>query len=97
MGADPMRWIYCNTRTGSDVRFGYGPAGEAKKSFNVLWNVVNYFNSNTGLKKTAKPKNLTVLDKWLLSRLESLKLKVTGDLDSFNISSATKAIENFLF
>ena len=32
MGADVMRWLYCEANPGQNIKFGYGPAREVSSS-----------------------------------------------------------------
>ena len=43
MGADVMRWLYCDADAEPDLRFGYGPADEVKRRLLTLWNSVSFF------------------------------------------------------
>lgn len=55
----------------------------------------NIDNWSPSLAKIEKEK-LSVLDKWILLRLEELVNDVTKNLDSYNATSATLLIENFV-
>src|SRR5207244_8612916 len=43
MGADVMRWMYCEQAPTQGVKFGYTPAGEIKRRLLTLWNSVKFF------------------------------------------------------
>ena len=43
MGADVMRWQFCETPPAQNLKFGYGPAGEVKRRLLTLWNSVSFF------------------------------------------------------
>ena len=42
MGADVMRWMYCEQAPTQNVKFGYAPAGEIKRRLLTLWNSVSF-------------------------------------------------------
>ena len=43
MGADVMRWLYCQQPPTQNIRFGYGPADEVKRRLLTLWNSARFF------------------------------------------------------
>ena len=43
MGADVMRWLFCDVSPAQNLKFGYGPAGEVKRRLLTLWNSVSFF------------------------------------------------------
>ncbi len=43
MGADVMRWLYCDQTPSQPLRFGYGMAEEVKKELLTFWNSVSFF------------------------------------------------------
>lgn len=104
MGADAMRWLYCQQKSHTSVNFGYSIADQVKKDFLlILWNSYRFFTQHANLenwqpdeKATSAPESTNIMDKWLLSRLNSTIAKTTDSLEKFNTCSATKTIENFV-
>src|SRR5215210_4854213 len=43
MGADVMRWMFCEAVPSQNIKFGYGPANEVKRRVLTLWNSVKFF------------------------------------------------------
>ena len=43
MGADVMRWLYCDQTPSQPLRFGFGMAEEVKKELLTFWNSVSFF------------------------------------------------------
>jgi len=97
MGGDVMRWMYCMQNPGQPMPFGYTPAREVRKILNVLFNtsefLETYFEANKLRPK--EQKNLDAVDKWLLSRLQSLKTEVTKDLEELMPHLAANKIQDF--
>ncbi len=95
IGADVMRWMYAKANTVNNMRFGYNIAGETRRKLLTLCNCFTFFEYNKkGIDyKPAKSKN--ILDKWILSRFNSLVKQVTENLDKFDSMRASRAIENF--
>jgi len=102
MGADVMRWMYCTRRPETNLPFGYTRANEVKRQFLIpLWNVYSFFTTYANLDKWT-PRNmvgydsLSLLDRWILSKLNVLIKHVTERLDDFDPYNATIEIEKFV-
>jgi isoleucyl-tRNA synthetase len=72
MGADVMRWQFCEQNPGQNIKFGYGPANEVKRRLLTLWNSVKFFVDYANVSPAGEPGELEPLDSWLLSRVEQL-------------------------
>ncbi|MGQ9680842.1 MAG: class I tRNA ligase family protein [Candidatus Bathyarchaeia archaeon] len=100
MGSDVMRWMYCTTKPENDMLFGYKRAAEVKRDFFIpLINVYNFFAIYAeldGWTPEQKPENLSLLDEWILSKLNRLIEEVTKSLDNYDAYSATMEIWQFL-
>jgi isoleucyl-tRNA synthetase len=77
MGADAMRWVYCEQNPSQDLRFGYGPAEEVKRRLLTLWNSVGFFVTYANIagwrpEWGSKPSSEHSLDRWLVARTEQL-------------------------
>ncbi|OYT49977.1 isoleucine--tRNA ligase [Candidatus Bathyarchaeota archaeon ex4484_231] len=102
MGADVMRWMYCTKRPETNLLFGYNKAEEIKRRFLIpLWNIYSFFVTYANLDKW-KPENsvnrtaLSLLDRWILSKLNSSIKDVTQYLNDFDPYNAAKTIEKFV-
>jgi isoleucyl-tRNA synthetase len=100
VGADVMRWIYCSSRPENDVLFGYTKANDVKRTyFMTLLNVYNFFTLYANLDKwtpTQKPSQISSLDRWVLSRLNSLIENTTLNFESYNVYTVTQEIGVFI-
>lgn len=102
MGADAMRWLYCQQKPHTNVSFGYNIADQVKRGFFlILWNSYRFFTQHANLENWTPPQNINlnsdnVLDRWILSRLNSTIYQTQHYLDKFNTSKATENIENFV-
>jgi isoleucyl-tRNA synthetase len=103
MGADAMRWVYCQQKPYTNVNFGYNIADQVKREFFlILWNSYRFFTQHANLQDwqpnpNYSPKDSTdVLDRWLLSRLHSTITIATKNLEKFSTSHVTKTIEEFV-
>ena len=98
IGVDVMRWIFVQTEPSNNLLFGYKLAQETRRKLHIpFWNsykfLVMYWNSN---KRKTKVKNLKLLDRWLLQRLDQLTDLVTKNLDKYNHSKAAEAMTDFI-
>ncbi len=102
MGADTLRWLYSRQKPHVNLNLGYKAADEIRRRFLFLyWNsyrfLITYANLNSWQpKKELELKNLSPLDKWILSRLENTKKQAENKLDQFLHQDALKNIEIFL-
>lgn len=101
-GADATRWyMYSASPAGSSRRFSAGLVEEGLRRFLLtLWNTYSFFVSYAnidGYRPTpGGPKPASELDRWLLSELNALVIKVTDELEAYDPTDASRAIEAFV-
>ncbi len=100
LGADVMRWIYCSTRPEGNLLFGYGKGEEVKKRFLIpLWNVYSFFTTYARLDGWTPRKReirLTLIDHWVLSKLQTLISNVTSYLEKYDPAGASSELGAFV-
>jgi isoleucyl-tRNA synthetase len=101
MGADVMRWVYCTQNPRFDLRFGYGAAKQPTRLLSILWNVYRFFITYASvdqpdLNPDTKPESSDILDKWMISRLNSSLQSFTDSVEKFEVSDATKHIDGLI-
>ena len=104
VGTDAMRWLFMSANPSSDVRFGYNLIDDVRKKFTlILWNSYKYFVDYATLASWSCElippdirEKLTVLDRWVLSRLTEVVLVVNEKLEKYDSASAARAIEEFV-
>ncbi len=94
MGADVMRWQYCNQNPQYYLNFGFGPGKEVERNLLVIENLANYVKQNCINCSDDRSKDPASL--WIISRGEHLKSDVTKYLDIFEYNKAIEEIKNFL-
>ena len=103
MGVDVMRWMYCTHKPEQNLLFGYHAADETRRRFVIpLWNVYAFFSNYARLDNwqpdgqplTGKP--LSLLDRWVLSKLQQLVTDVTAEMDGYDVYDAVNLIEPFV-
>jgi isoleucyl-tRNA synthetase len=105
MGADVMRWMYCEQPPAQPVRFGFGPAGEIKRRLLTLWNstrfLVDYSNvAGWGPRyeelDTGPSGDLRPLDRWLVARTQQLLAEAEAAYEGFRTPAVVGAFESFV-
>ena len=107
VGVDVMRWMFAKSAPTFVLPFGYKTGDEIRRRFLlILWNSFRFFVTNAKAESdpnlrihpndTNRPnENLTVLDQWIMARLDETIEKVTDSLDRFLSAPATEALEKF--
>jgi isoleucyl-tRNA synthetase len=103
IGADVMRWMYASANPAVNLRFGYGPGHEVVRRFFLpLWNTYAFFATYARLDGWDPAQSdgvagaRTLLDRWILSRLDSLVAGVRAALDEYDAMTATRLVEAFV-
>lgn len=104
VGADVMRWLFVRQNPAENLLFGYRVADETRRKFHLkLWNVYNFFVTYANLDgfqpskgERLKVKSKSVLDTWILARLNQTVLGVTESLEKFDAYGASGEIEKFV-
>ena len=102
VGADATRWhFYTVSAPWLPTRLGLNNVQETQRGFlSTLWNVYAFYVLYAEIDKFnpleyANFKTENVMDKWILSKLNSLIKNVEEKLDKYDITSAALAIEEF--
>ena len=100
-GCDALRMnMITGNSPGNDMRF-YVERCEAMRNFaNKLWNASRYVLMNLGDDyKNAFPaeEQLTIADKWVLSKLNRLIAEVTENLEKYELGVAVQKVYDFLW
>ena len=96
MGADVMRWQFCEQNPGQNIKFGYGPANEVKRRLLTLWNSVKFFVDYANVSPEGEPGELEPLDRWLLSRIEQLVAETTDAYERYWTPDVIASFEAFV-
>ncbi|WP_394282895.1 isoleucine--tRNA ligase [Frisingicoccus sp.] len=103
-GADAIRWyFYVNSAPWLPNRFHGKAVMEGQRKFmGTLWNTYAFFvlyaniDEFDATKYTLEYDKLSVMDKWLLSKLNSLIKEVDEDLGNYRIPEAGRALQEFV-
>ena len=103
-GADAIRWyFYINSAPWLPNRFHGKAVIEGQRRFmGTFWNTYAFFvlyaniDNFDATKYTLEYDKLPVMDKWLLSKLNSLIKEVDDDLGNYRIPEAARALQDFV-
>jgi isoleucyl-tRNA synthetase len=101
MGADVMRWQYCQQTPDRNILFGYGPAHEIKRRFLRFWNSVKFFVDSANAEGfrpawVDAPAAEHVLDRWLVARTQQLAADATQAYEEFLSFRVVEAFESYM-
>ncbi|MCI7205046.1 MAG: valine--tRNA ligase [Clostridium sp.] len=101
-GADALRFMLVTGNSpGNDMRF-YMERVEAARNFaNKLWNASRFVFMNideeimNGVTRDSVEANLTIADKWIISRANNVVKEVIDNMDKFDLGIAAQKIYDF--
>lgn len=105
MGADSLRlYLLKANAPWEDVLFQQEGVKSANRTLNILWNVYKFAALYMSMDKF-EPSSVTLEsladhlrpeDRWMLSRIESLKGEFTSAMESYEVHRAVRALEEFI-
>ena len=103
-GADAIRWyFYINSAPWLPNRFHGKAVMEGQRKFmGTLWNTYAFYvlyaeiDQFNPTEHTLEYDKLSIMDRWLLSRLYSTVKEVDEDLDNYKIPETAKALQSFV-
>jgi len=100
-GADAMRFYFLTSPAikADDLRFSENGVNETlKKVLMIFWNVYTFYKLYAEEEKKELDINSVnnILDKWILSKLNSLNKEVSKGMNEYDLLKATRPIEKFI-
>ena len=98
-GADALRMtLITGNAPGNDMRFYYERV-EANRNFaNKIWNASRFIMMNMdGKEVTDATDSLEPVDRWIISKLNSLVKEVTENMENFDLGIAVQKIYDFIW
>jgi isoleucyl-tRNA synthetase len=103
-GADAIRWyFYINSAPWLPNRFHGKAVQEGQRKFmGTLWNTYAFFvlyaniDNFNPMEHTLEYDKLSVMDKWLLSKMNSMIQDVDSNLGNYRIPEAARALQEFV-
>ncbi|MEP9413515.1 valine--tRNA ligase [Gordonia sp. VNQ95] len=96
-GADALRFTLARgANPGSDISVGEDHASSSRNFATKLFNATKFALMNGAtLGEVPSPEQLTVADRWILTRLDEVLAQVQRGLESFEFSKACEALYHF--
>ena len=105
MGADVMRWLYCQQPPTQNIRFGFAPAEEVKRRLLTLWNSVKFlvdYGNIDGFQPRLEDleggpdAELQPLDHWVVARTSQLVADATSAYEDFRTIDVIRSFDDFV-
>ncbi len=104
MGADVMRWLFCDVPPAQNLKFGYGPAREVQRRLLTFWNSVSFLVTYANIEDfrpvyadlSSGPPEGQPLDAWLVSRTHQLVADTTAAYERYWTPAVTAAFDAFV-
>ena len=99
-GADALRFTLATGNSpGNDMRFSDEKVEASRNFANKLWNAARFILMNLGEDDFAPylPTELTLEDKWVLSKYNTLVKEVTENLDKYELGVAVSKLYDFIW
>ncbi len=99
-GADALRLtLITGNAPGNDMRFYYERVENSRNFANKVWNASRFIMMNMEGKNVTTPaaKDLAPVDKWILSKLNTLVKDVTDNMESFELGIAVQKVYDFIW
>ena len=99
-GADALRFTLATGNSpGNDMRFSDEKVRSSRNFANKIWNAARFILMNLPeeMGPAVLPKELTVEDKWILSKYNHLVREVTDHLEAFELGLAVQCLYDFIW
>jgi len=99
-GADALRLtLITGNAPGNDMRFYYERVENSRNFANKVWNASRFIMMNMADKKVTVPTagELAPVDKWILSKLNSLAKEVTDNMENYELGIAVQKVYDFIW
>ena len=95
-GADALRHtLLTGNSPGNDIRFSWSKVESSRNFINKIWNATRFILMNMDEEISEAPANLTVTDKWILSKMNDVVKEVTANLEDYELGVALQKIYDF--
>jgi len=106
MGADLMRWLYCQQPPTQNIRFGYEPAKAIQSKLTTIWNSARFFVDYATIEDfephagdlggDLADTELRPLDRWLLARVQQLVMEAEAAYEAYLTVDVIRSVESFV-
>ena len=100
-GADALRFTLATGNSpGNDMRFSDERVQASRNFCNKIWNASRFIQMNLTIDKDKAvqlPADLTIEDKWILSKFNTLVADVTRNIDQYELGLAASKLNDFIW
>jgi isoleucyl-tRNA synthetase len=101
MGADVMRWQFCEAPPHQNIKFGYGPAQEVRRRLLTFWNSVGFLVTYANIegfrpRYLEPPADGRPLDRWLVARTNAFVAAMETAYERYWTPSIMEEFESFV-
>ena len=99
-GADALRLtLITGNAPGNDMRFYWERVESSRNFANKVWNASRFIMMNLGDEQPTKPEaaDLLPVDRWILSRVNTLAKDVTENMDKYELGIAVQKVYDFIW
>ncbi|KEI72141.1 valine--tRNA ligase [Endozoicomonas elysicola] len=100
-GTDALRFtLYSLASTGRDINWDMNRLEGYRNFCNKVWNAANYVKMNTDDQDCGtndEPVELTLADRWIVSRLQRLETQIAKNLSEFRLDHASQNLYDFIW
>ena len=99
-GADALRLtLVTGNAPGNDMRFHLEKVEASRNFANKVWNASRFIQMNIDNQSLREPRknDLTIVDQWILSKVNSLAKEMTENMDKFELGIAVSKVYDFIW
>lgn len=99
-GADALRFtLVTGNSPGNDMRFSDEKVAASRNFANKIWNAARFIHMNIDEREVPckLPETLSLEDRWILSRFQSVAKEMTENLEKFELGIAVSKLYDFLW
>ena len=97
-GADALRFTLATGNSpGNDMRYSKDRVEASRNFCNKIWNASRFIQMNLTIDKVQLPEKLTMEDKWILSKFNTLVQDVTTNIDKYELGIAAQKLNDFIW
>ncbi|MBI3755180.1 MAG: class I tRNA ligase family protein, partial [Deltaproteobacteria bacterium] len=95
--ADALRYWASGATLGHDLRYSEEDVRNGKRLLTKLWNAARFFSQNLGDFYPYQQIQPSIIDKWILSKLQDTIFKATESFENYEYSHALMTTERFFW
>ena len=97
-GADALRFTLATGNSpGNDMRYSVEKVTASRNFANKIWNASRFVQMNLNISELKVPEELSIEDKWILTKYNKLVEEVTENLDKFELGVAVAKLYDFIW